>query len=374
MAPEARLEDLTTENSVKPAEENSHARHAAEKNDDYREEAPWIRYCFEIVDAVTSSIITEQSGKSIEEARGKSSGSAKTEAGTPIFDVVESLKGYRKTRGKSNDDEDVDTSPGSLSSWLLRIHSPQILNALRSVVQYYPSQSLAETSVVVAWPYAVLCHHYDALLEFKNQCQAKSSTQLCVREHGAAVHLGAILDWLDDNIMFDVRAEMERNQRNAFTWKWAWVWLRPGSTVIGSNVIDVVPRAHVIKSLSSGVLEGDSPEYRVTTWSLAWNGVVFERLENATLLSAFDGERPCNHILQEDEKALYSSMRVLTREELADPSALEEGIQSLVRAGREYWKATSRVVRWYRGKGADAPYNDVSHPCRFGVNAQLWSD
>lgn len=365
MAPEATFEEPLTANGAEPANGQGKVQDAAQGGEGEEAEAPWIRYCFEVVDAYNYCIATEQSRVSIEEARGKSTRTAKKEAEMPIFDVVESIQDRRN-------DGAVGASSGSQSSWSLRIHSPQILNALRSVVQYYPSQSLAETSVVVAWPYAVLCHHYDQLLEFKNRCRAKNSTQLCVRERGAAIHLEALLGWLDDNVMFHVRAEIERNQRNAYTWKWAWVWLRPGSTVLCRSVVDPVPRAYVLKSVSSGVLDGNSPDYRITTWSMAWNGTVFQRLENATLLSAFDGERNCNHTLEEDEDAVYSSMRVLTEEELADPDALEEGIQSLIRAGTEYWKATSRVVRWYRGKGADAPYNDVSHSRRCGVYVHLF--
>lgn len=316
----------------------------------------WIRYCLRVIDEEDASIISERVGKSFEDL--KTISTTKARAVEPIFDVVETIK-TRKSNSK-NIDDDPGRLVGFASSRSLKIYSVPILNALRSVVRYYPSQSLTGNNVVVNHPYPILCHHYDELSEFRRQCLSRSPKDLCDREQDATTHIELLLDWLDTHIMSGVREEMERNKRGAYTWAWSWVRLRPGSTVISRTLGDRTPRAHVIESVRDGPLEQNSALMLVDVWWLEWDGSLFSRVSRTINTGAFEGERESKDELHSGPQALGRRLRVLTPKELENPEALEESIQSLVRRGASYWQTTSKLIRWYRGEGADAPHNMVS--------------
>jgi hypothetical protein len=324
--------------------------------DDGGDASARIRYCFQVVDENDASIIIEKVGNSYEDLRTKSA--TKPEAVKPVFDVVQTIKARKGN--KKNIDDDPSSLVGFASSWSLKIYSVPILNALRSLVRYYPSQSLIGNTVVINQPYAILCHHYDELSQFRRQCLSRHPQEVCDRERNAPTHIKLLLEWLDANVMPDIRAEMDRNQRGAHTWAWSWLRLRPGNTIITRTLADSTPRAYVIQGVSGGPFDQNSTTMNVKVWSLAWNGYAFSRVSKTMTMLAFEGEKEFSDEFQSDLESQGRRTRVLTRRELENAEALEDGIQSLVRRGASYWQTASKLVRWYNGQGADAPYNSVS--------------
>ncbi|RYC59099.1 hypothetical protein CHU98_g7106 [Xylaria longipes] len=96
-----------------------------------------------------------------------------------------------KTRNPLSSTQAIGTSPPSYS---LHLISPAIVNALRSVVQYYPSQDLTG-DIVINWPYAILVHHYDELAQFRDRVAQKDERDLCEREKRAFDDLNLLLKY-----------------------------------------------------------------------------------------------------------------------------------------------------------------------------------
>ena len=91
----------------------------------------------------------------------------------PIFEMVTVCQARRGVG-----DGDSDQAEGQFLALNqkkhLNLYSTSIINALRSVVKYYPSQDLSGNPVKIHYPYAVLVHHYDELSVFRDACAAKS--------------------------------------------------------------------------------------------------------------------------------------------------------------------------------------------------------
>lgn len=154
-----------------------------------------------------------------------------TESGSinqKIFDIITVFDTQEKPEASVAKQPSPIKSTGKVS---MHIKSPAIINALRAVVVYYPSQDLFGDTVVVPAPYAVLVHHRKELSEFREKTNhTEQSHEICFREKDANRHIGILLDFLEKNIMPQVRAEEERNASGVETFKIAWVSRKPGRT------------------------------------------------------------------------------------------------------------------------------------------------
>lgn len=144
----------------------------------------------------------------------------------------------------------------SAYSTSMHIFSIAIINALRSVVRYYPGQDLANDVVIIDYPYPILVHHYEELSQFRRRCSLEESRNLCIRERNAYEDLGILLEYLDKTIMPGVREEEERNRNGLWKWEWSWVRMKPGATSLSWTTKDGKPSAAVVHSLSGGSFSG----------------------------------------------------------------------------------------------------------------------
>lgn len=148
------------------------------------------------------------------------------EAETAVFDIVRVFR--TSYYGKSTAIVGSEASTEPLVS--IHISSVAIINALRSIVKYYPSQDLIGDIIIVPYPFAVLVHHFDELCDFQRLCGEKNPKDLCIRERNAYQHIGVLIDFLEINVMEKVREEKERHRKGFQTWDWWWVKMKPGET------------------------------------------------------------------------------------------------------------------------------------------------
>lgn len=130
----------------------------------------------------------------------------------PVFEVLTIYTTKPIESGDSRKIPSLLFTAMTAPSYKLRIFSPAIINALQSVAQYYPAQELAGEVIVVQWPYAVLVHHYDELSDFGDACAAKDPSRMCIRERKAHEQLTLLLQFLDEHVMADVRAEIAQQE------------------------------------------------------------------------------------------------------------------------------------------------------------------
>lgn len=243
------------------------------------------------------------------------------------------------TLQESSTGQSLESSP----SYFLRIYSSSIIHALRSVVQYYPSQDLSGSSIDIKWPYAVLVHHYDALRDFKTDCDAKKRDELCDREKDASAHVAQLLRFLDENIMERVKAEKKRLQERFHTFENLWIIFRPGSTVLFRNLHSEW-KAMVISHVTGGIYENVTTSWSVVGWHLEFDGKYLGRRNHEMILPPFNGESSWegNTIFVHDAEMVEN-----------------EEIEKLIRFGEMYCGLLTRQCRQHRGKSVIQPYNEV---------------
>lgn len=235
--------------------------------------------------------------------------------------------------------QDLDSAP----TYSLRIYSTAIINALRSVVQYYPNQDLSGSTIEVRWPYPILVHHYDALREFKSKCDAKDLNELCAREKDASVHITSLLSFLDDNIMERVRAEEKRLENGFHTFENSWIMYKPGSTVIVRD-LNSKWRAMVISTVTGGIYQNQTTPWIIIGWRLEFDGTYLGRCQTDINLSKFDGERHFG------TNTVFVHYRARIEHEEAE---------KLITYGKMYCGLLMRQCRQHTGKSVFHPYNEV---------------
>lgn len=185
---------------------------------------PWIRYRTELRHRTTGELLYRNDSQVREGDEDDSFG------GIPVLELVtryDTNTSEFKTDGSSGQASWMGQASASAPAYSVKIYSQCIISALQAVVEYYPSQNLSGTSIEVKWPYAVLVHHYDQLLDFKARCQSASPSETCVREKDAPEHIDLLIHFLDENIMERVRAEQKRLKDSFQTFEDLWVAYKP---------------------------------------------------------------------------------------------------------------------------------------------------
>ncbi|KZL69635.1 p-loop containing nucleoside triphosphate hydrolase [Colletotrichum incanum] len=310
-------------------------------SEDVREtKKAWIGYRLEYRNRWTGDLISERTYEKGNEPRDQ-------ETGGPIFEMITS---YRVSTHSLDPESAVPITSQALPTRHICIHSIAIINALQSVVRYYPGQDFSGESIVVQKPYPVLVHYYDELQQFRLDCLAKFPNELCDREKDAADHLGILLGFLDEEVMPDVRQEQERNKRGFATFEWRWVAYKPGITVLDrTNTGDW--QASVVHSISGGVFENPAKDWEVKLWCMDYDGENIERIWSSPVTwSKFDGERS-------DSKA---GQETKFFDPTLDESFLDDEITiELVENGKKFCAMVKKQCFHHKGKGACFPFNDI---------------
>lgn len=330
------------EQQAQSAQQASHEAH----------EGAWIGYRVEFKDPITDEIIDRRSSRT---PPAEDSFDTRPE-NEPVFERVTTYKArpssdkfFPKSKTGPESGTDLPRALGAASSYSIVIYSAAIINALRTVVSYYPSQDLSRDVLRIDSPYRILVHHYDELVEFRKQVMSRSPEDLCVRERDAAEHLEMLIQFLDDAVMVDIRAEAERNRRGFITYKNFWYAYRPGCVAMVNFLEDDPSKweTYVVRSMSGGPTLEDPGVWIIEGWSLDFDGTYLDRKSVRDIEDSFTGERAF------DTQTCF----------IYDKTSLEnEEVQKKIRFGKRYWELTQKQCQHYKGKSCDFPYNEVSMP------------
>lgn len=313
-----------------------------------------IGYRVEFKDPLTNEIISRKTYRS--PVAEDSFINRRENLDEPIFEHVTTFKAQRSTDKASStsmaveeDGADLPEGLGPTRSYSIVIHSAAIINALRAVVSYYPSQDLSGDSLRIDWPYRVLVHHYDALVEFKTEVTLKNPEDLCVREKDAVEHLDVLLQFLDDSVMVDIRVEAERFKKGFVTYENLWYHYRPGCAVLSQYLEDEESqwRSYVVQSVEGGPTPEHSWSWQIVGWTLDFDGTYLDRKKTTTYLESFTGE-------------VHWGTR--TRFIYDKTSLDDEEARKKIDTGRRYWELIQKQCQYYKGKSCNFPYNEVSTP------------
>ncbi|KAI9751018.1 MAG: hypothetical protein M1815_001463 [Lichina confinis] len=186
---------------------------------------------------------------------------------------------------------DLSHSIRSIDSVRLVINSVAILKAIQDVVDYYPGLSLANNSLVVEEPFAVLTHHHEALKKYREQLNKTEGDQ-CVREEYGYEHLGLLLNFVESKLE-PVQAEKERHSRPTpvVTYGMLWMLYRPGIDIYYDQYNDGSLQGFVVQE---SVQQPGSKKYAAVIWNMDFDGEVIGRRAHRIELEVFQGEKEVN--------------------------------------------------------------------------------
>lgn len=308
----------------------------------------WIRYRTEYRDQSTNDVVWEENSRTPTGSRHDGTDSISD----PIFEILTTYKARgdstnAKRSSQPGDEKREGPPPRSFGAppyHKLRIYSPALRNALNSVVQYYPSQSLNGDVLEINWPYPVLVHHYDELAEFRRQVLMKKSNEMCAREIHAAEDIQTLLTYLDQTVMDDIKAEISRMKRGFVSFDNLWYAYRPGTTVINTTAGDKTWRAWVIREIRGGTFVDPPEDWLIRGWSLAFDGRYLGRIESVQVMEKFSGEFGTDWIrILPDNKDIR-----------------DEEAKKLVEYGKSYWNLVDKQCKYHAGDSCTFPYNKVS--------------
>jgi hypothetical protein len=241
-----------------------------------------------------------------------------------------------------------------LESHVLKIHSPYIMNALRSVVKYRRGQSFFESTFTIDHPFTTLVHYLDDFRAYGLEPHPSHSDEY--QKHSNE-HMSVFIDFFDTSpYLKQVREELERPKGSQPTcaFNHIWVHFAPGEfcyireqgRVSGPFVILYYdqPTEH------QGV-DAPATDFNVTMWNVQFNGTVFGRVTKTVNIKKFKDER------------LISSLPVIPAKfykEASEPGS-RFSKASLIARGKAYWNlAKEPAYKEYYGKTLNKPYNEVN--------------
>jgi hypothetical protein len=268
-----------------------------------------------------------------------------------VYRVKSSPKTVSSSHSGERGQDEARPIPGWLPSYYIRIYSVAIINALRSVVQYYPGQDLRGDFIQIEWPYPVLVHHYSQLWSFREAVAKKEPHKLCIRERDVEKHLELLFGFLDTEVMEGVKAEQERNSRGYFTFDYLWVALEPGKSIFYTTreSEEGLFQPGVIHSVSGGIFGQSRGHWTIRLWSMEYDGLYLGRVTVFYIWDKFDGESP-----EFKNKVIF-----INDEDLADANK-DERLRTAVEQGKSYWNLVSKQCRYHQGTTAEFPTNEVS--------------
>lgn len=299
----------------------------------------YVGYRTEWCHAVTGRVVHSESRKAME----VDDKPVKLEEG-PIFDVVTKriAKNTEKATGASTE---ATTAPIAEVKHSIRIYSTAIINALRRIVEYYPGQDLSGDPLELQWPYPILVHHYDKLVEFKTHREGRDPETLCVREHDAAEHLGVLIRFLDDDIMKTVREEQILNQQGRYTFDKLWLSYKPGSTVLVKHINDDYHVGYVVQSVSGGSFVSPPARWEIRGWKLQYDGAFIGRWGWVTTIERADGP-----VVFSDGITFIDDW---------DDNTDNEIVRDLINWGSIYWSHLKNKCSYHKGISTTFPHTEV---------------
>ncbi|KAM3073696.1 hypothetical protein ACMFMG_004420 [Clarireedia jacksonii] len=221
--------------------------------------------------------------------------------GIPIIEVLYSVTIWfptiygknRKGKGNKNQNEnDQDTSDKketdfderSMEEKELIIHSQHIMKALRTIVEYYPGQSLLGDTISVKEPYGILVHYRKELQEYKDACE----------DEEAKHHISVLQKYLEDNFEEKLLLEDARHQRATpvATFEMLWMLFKPGMDVY--TQMDDQRAGFVVQQCeptTENVRPGQPAPLKIKMWYLDFDGRYVGRRAHDVTIAPFEGER-----------------------------------------------------------------------------------
>jgi hypothetical protein len=279
-----------------------------------------------------------------------------------VFDVVD--VNYTLETKDTKKSEQAPTKPGKTAPteatpyvrWrgqqYVRIYSRAIVNALQSVVNYYPYGPIVGHPINIYEPYAILVHHWELLEKFRDNFHPdKTGTpHTDCKVADTYEHLGYLLDFMERNLRDKVNREYQRWKEPIpkVSYEMLWLLLTPGIDVYNDEDENGVHEPWVVSKVSfgpSGILNKAWDQYEISLWNLVGDEDSIQPCEKEFTIPRFHGEKPirdliifpCNYLENHEQRK-----------------------QKMIERGKSFFKLRQNRCMYYDGEGDAFPRVPVS--------------
>ena len=269
----------------------------------------------------------------------------------PIIEHITDL--YTTTKSTEGDGQvkDIPDNVVRAGKPYLKINSPAIINAMQSVVDYYPDQDFSGSSIQVEEPYSVLVHFEQELSEFREKFAPSNldpGIELCERKKNTYEHLGVLQQFLQERYGSAIRDERQRHARGYATFEMLWLLYKPGTTVYCDPNVEDKYNAYVVQYSSGGVVYGRATQLELGLWFLDYDGDSLGRRACIRFPQPFRGE-----------KEITKLDCVPIELWKANGKRSDELEHQLVQRGKMFFKLASRRCMHYDGMSESLPKEPV---------------
>lgn len=207
------------------------------------------------------------------------------------------------------------------------IHSQSIIQAIKTVVPYYPSVNMDAHTIDLEEPFPLIAHYMSELEQHLTSLQKIAANQVSTpagddapagsdvataSTDGGWTHLNLLLDFVKNHTYKDnISQEKKRHADGLCTFRMLWLLFKPGNTVyceyhgkLAAYVVKDVVMDPVVLSTSS-----DKSSYVIEMWYLEFDGKFVGRCQRWVTIPEFQGERdittlkafPCNYVDDKDK-------------------------------------------------------------------------
>lgn len=226
------------------------------------------------------------------------------------------------------------------------IRSRRVLDALGSLITYYPRVDLGVLSLRISQPYALFYHYIDEIKAFQdtyrpqgNPSSASNSVNFKGCDEETYNHLDIVREFIEGENLGEVQEEISRHRQQPAIATYAMLRLlfKPG-TIVYVRPMGMPVSVGVVLSIQGGDLSpGESDPFFIDYWTLEFDGIRLGRCPHDFIIKPFAGERkiselevsPCGYYDAEDSGMLR---------------------ETLINRGRKYWRFLPGVQVDYDGK------------------------
>lgn len=212
----------------------------------------------------------------------------------------------------------------------MHIHSPHLQELLRSIIEYYPTQSFKGNDIKIYYPFKPLLHYHVELeaLRLNNKsgkleegCNVpegtSSKSQSKALDEPTLHALGVLLDYLKPGYSEVIPQEESRYREGLATYELLWYLFRPGTDVYSR--VDGKLAAFVVESVTENTGASGKDYLTIKCWNLAYKRRRVVKDDSSFTIDSYDGVKeilsfrvfPCRYIDIDDKGKTRTSLETL---------------------------------------------------------------
>jgi hypothetical protein len=188
----------------------------------------------------------------------------------------------------------------------IRILSPAVSEALRCVVDYFPSVDLSGSIIKVHEPFAIFIFFEQEITEYRKRLEYDTQEDALVScpNRYASKHIAIAQDFVMERTRDAINAERERHARGYATFDMLWLLYKPGADIFFDfdNVGEHDP--FIVKAVDFDLINGKTNVYRASYWNMNANSEWVGAAQFTSTIERFAGEKeivslrayPCEYL------------------------------------------------------------------------------